>query len=80
MEKLRIVELENGQKCLAFGSKKYVEVAVQNVVNYLKKRCESLPRKCVTATSAEYCPELDTLGELKSEYATYFHSLVGILR
>ena len=46
--KLRIVELVNGQKCWAFGSKQYVEAAVQNVVDYLKKRYESLPRNCVT--------------------------------
>ena len=29
--KLKEVELENGQKCLAFGSKQYVEDAVQKV-------------------------------------------------
>ena len=29
--KLREVELENGQKCWAFGSKQYVEAAVKNV-------------------------------------------------
>ena len=46
--KLRIPKLENGQKCWAFGSKQYVEAAVQNVVDHLKKRFESLPRKCVT--------------------------------
>ena len=46
--KLRMVELKNGQKCWAFGSKQYVEAAVQNVVDYLKKRYESLPRNCVT--------------------------------
>ena len=80
MEKLRIVELENDQKCLAFESKQYVEVAVQNVVNYLKKRCESLPRKCVTPISAGYRPELDTSGELKPEDAAYFYSFVGVLR
>ena len=76
--KLRIPELENGQKCWAFGSKQYVEAAVQNIVDYLKKHCESLPRKCVTPLLAGYCPELDMSGELKPEDAAYFHSLVGV--
>ena len=78
--KLMIAELENGQKCWAFRSKQYVEASVQNVVDYLKKRCESLPRKCVTSISAGYRPELDTSGELKPEDAAYCHSLVSVLR
>ena len=36
--KLRMVELDNGQKCWAFGSKQYVEEAVQNFLDCLKKR------------------------------------------
>ena len=79
-EKPRIIELENGQKCWAFGSKQYVEAAVQNVVDYLKKHCESLPGKCATPISAGYCSGLDTSGELKLEDAACFHSLVGVLR
>ena len=43
-----MVELENGQKCWAFGSKKYVEESVQNVLNYLKKRGEGLAVRAVT--------------------------------
>ena len=72
--KLRIVELE-------FGSKQYVEAAVQNVVDYpnSKKRCESLSKKCATPISVGYCPGL-ALGELQPEDTAYFHSLVGDLR
>ena len=36
--KLHEVELENSQKCWDFGSKQYVEAAVKNVTEYLKKR------------------------------------------
>ena len=36
--KLREVRLKYGQKCWAFGSKQYIEAAVQNVVDYCKKR------------------------------------------
>ena len=40
-----MVELENGQKCWSFVSGRYVREAVQNVVNYLKKRGEGLAAK-----------------------------------
>ena len=43
-----MVELENGQKCWEFGSGQYIRDAVQNVVNYLKKRGEGLSAKDVT--------------------------------
>ena len=36
--KLREVVLENGAKAWAFGSKQYVEAAVNNVVDYLAKQ------------------------------------------
>ena len=38
--KLRVVELENGQKCWTFGSDQYVDEAVHNVLAYLNKRSE----------------------------------------
>ena len=57
--KLRMVELENGQKCWAFGSGQYVREAVQNVMNYLKKRCEGLAAKSVTPMTSGYRPEID---------------------
>ena len=40
--KLRAVEHVNGKKCWAFGSKQYVEAAVKNVTEYLKKIGEGL--------------------------------------
>ena len=52
--KLREVELENGQKCWAFGSKQYVEAAVNNVTDYLKKRGEGIATKSVTPMISGY--------------------------
>ena len=43
--KLRMVELENGPKCWAFGSGQYVGKAVHNVLAYLKKRGKGLAAK-----------------------------------
>ena len=77
--KLREVELENGQKCCAFGSKQYVEDAVKNVMEYLKKRGEGLAAKAVTPMTSGYHPDIDITPELGEEDAAYFHSLIGVL-
>ena len=63
--KLHIVELENFQKCWAFGSQQYVREAVQNVVNYLKKRGEGLAAKVLTQMASRYRPEIDITPELE---------------
>ena len=73
-------ELENDQKCWAFGSKKYVEESVQNVLNYLKKRGEGLAAKSMTPMTNGYCPEIDITPEFGTEDSAYFHSLIGVLR
>ena len=78
--KLREVELENGQRCWAFGSKQYVEAAVQNVIDYLKKREQSLPVRAPTPMSSGYRPEIGVTPELGPEDAAYYHSLIGVLR
>ena len=78
--RLRMVELDNGQRCWAFGSKQYVEEAVQNVLNHLKKQGEGLAAKAVTPMTNGYRPEIDVSPELGSEDAAYYHSLIGVLR
>ena len=77
--KLLEVELENGQKWWAFGSKQYVKAAVKNVTEYLKKRGEGLAAKAVTLMTSDYRPEIDITPELGEEDAAYFHSLIGVL-
>ena len=79
-DNLRMVELENGQKCWAFGSKQYVEAAVQNVLDYLKKRVDGLAAKAVTPMTSGYCPDIDTTPEFGSEDAAYLHFIIGVLR
>ena len=77
--KLHEVELENGHKCWAFGSKQYVEAAVKNVTDDLKKRGEGLAAKAVTPITSGYCPEIDIASELGEEDTALFHSLIGVL-
>ena len=74
------VELENGQKCWAVGSKQYVEAAFKNVTEYLNKRGEGLAAKSVTPITSGYCPEIDITPKLGEEDAAYFHYLIGVLR
>ena len=58
----------------------YVEAAVKNVTEYLKKRREGLAAKAVTPMTSGYRPESDLTPELGEEDAAYFHSLIGVLR
>ncbi len=78
--KLCEVTLENGNKAWAFGSCQYVQYAVQNVENHLAKSGEKLPDKAPTPLSSGYHPEIDVSSKLGESEASYFHSLVGVLR
>ena len=77
---MRKVELENGSSCWAFGSAQYVRAAVNNVETYLKERGGSLPARVCTPLSNGYRPELDMSEELRPDEASYYQSLIGILR
>ena len=78
--KLREVTLDNGITAWAFGSCQYVQAAVKNVEDYLTSKGEKLPYKAPTPLSSGYRPEIDVSPELGGEEASYFHSLIGVLR
>ena len=78
--KLRLVTLDNGVKAWAFGSCQYVQSAVKNVEEHLAKVGEKLPYKAPTPLSSGYRPEIDVSPELGEADASYFHSLIGVLR
>ena len=83
---VRKVELENGVEAWVFGSSQYVQAAVNNVEDYLKKREEAgdskyvLPKRATTPIKTTYRPELDVSPELGATEAAYYQSLIGILR
>ena len=80
---VRKVKLENGVECWAFGSSQYVQAAVKNVEEYLAKQVTErwkLPTKVETPLRTTYRPELDVSPELGSTEATYYMSLIGVLR
>ena len=78
--KLRKFKLDNGSEAWDFGSKQYVEEEVNNVATYLEKRNHSLDAKAPTQLSSGYFPEIDISPELEATEASYYHSLIGILR
>jgi hypothetical protein len=78
--KLREVTLENGQNAWAFGSTQYVQAAVKNVEEYLEKRGEKLQARAPTPLSSDFHPEVDVSEELGEADASYYHSLIGVLR
>lgn len=76
----REVELENGIKCWAFGSSQYCQAAVKNVEEWLSKKGRSLPKRAEAPFRNGYRPEIDVSRELVGEEASYYQSLIGILR
>ncbi len=78
--KLFQVTLDNGTRAWAFGSCQYVQTAVRNVEDHLSKSGEKLPYKAPTPLLSGYRPEIDVSPELDETEASYFHSLIGVLR
>ena len=80
---VRLVTLDNGVKCWSFSSSQYVQAAVKNVEDHLQKLQNpnwKFPKKADTPMQTSYRPELDVTPELGPNEATYFMSLIGVLR
>ena len=78
--KVRMVTMENGVHAWSFSSSQYVKAAVRNVKDRLKLQNLSLPAKANVPISTGYRPELDVSVELDSYEASYYQSLIGVLR
>ena len=81
--RVRKVVLENGAEAWAFSSSQYVQAAVKNVEDYLAKdenKRWSLPSKADTPMKSNYRAELDVSAELSPGDASYYQSLIGVLR
>ncbi len=74
------MELDNGTNCWAFGSSQYVQAAVENVKAWLAKSGRRLPKRAEAPFKSGYRPEIDVSRELAGEEASYYQSLIGILR
>ena len=78
--KVSQVTLENGNKCWSFSSSQYVQNAVKNVEEHLQKSGEKLPTRVRSPWPSNYRPESDITLELSPTKATYYQSLIGVLR
>ncbi len=54
--KLQEVIIANDQECWAWGSKQYVQAAMDNVQEYLGKRGQSFPAKAPMPMASKYYP------------------------
>jgi hypothetical protein len=78
---VRKVQLENGAEAWAYSSSQYVRAAVKNVETYLSRQTRwKLPATADTPMRTSYRPEIDVSPELEPTEASYYQSLIGILR
>jgi hypothetical protein len=79
--KLNKIVMPNGVVAWGMSSSKYVQAAVQNVQEYLKKNGDSKLKKKESSTfEATYRADIDESPVLGPETANYFQSQIGILR
>ena len=82
----RKVTLDNGVECWAFGASQYVQEAVKNVEGELERRKARgdtkyrMPSRADSPLAYGYSPELDLSPELEPADASYYQSLIDILR
>ena len=80
---IRKVKLDNGMEAWAASSSQYAQAAVRNVEEYIEKSHHKrwrIPNKVETPMRSTYRPKLDVSEELSSSDASYYQSLIGILR
>jgi hypothetical protein len=79
--KLKKTVMPNGMVAWGMSSSKYVQAAVQNVQEYLKKNGDRKLKKNASAPfEVTYRAEIDKSQVLGPEMANYFESQIGILR
>ena len=78
--KVSLVTLENGTKCWSFSSSQYVQAAVKNVEDYRTRANLGPFLKTKSPWPTNYRPESDITSELGPKEASYYQSLIGVLR
>jgi hypothetical protein len=63
--KVRKVNLANGSTAWSFSSSQYVQAAVNNVEEHLKKKMQKIPPKANAPLKTDYRPEIDLSAELE---------------
>ena len=81
--KLRNNVTSNGVECWSLSPSKYVQEACKNCREYLKENHDGkfvLPKDAANPFPVNYEPQIDTSAELDPDEASYFQSLVRIMR
>ncbi len=77
---IRVHELSSGERAWALSSDTYVKRAVAEVERELSFVGKCLKKKVVSPLASGYRPELDGSPELDEQRASYYASLMGVLR
>ena len=72
--------MSNGIECYTYSASQYIQNAGENVEEYLHGKGMKLMTKARSPLSNDYRPELDVSPELDVDEASYYHSLIGMLR
>ena len=81
--KLGKVEMPNGKTAWGMSSSKYVQESCRNCRKHLADNYDgrfTLPKLAVNPFPIGYEPELDVSAELEPEDASYYQSIIGMLR
>ena len=78
--KVSNVTLANGLTAWTFSSSQYTQSAVKNVKESLAKEGKKLPTRVRSPWPTNYRPESDVTPELSPVKASYFQSVIGVLR
>ena len=78
---LRPMKLQDGVTAWAMNSSKYVQAAVRNVKDFIKRTYpgRSLPKRVTAPFPTGYVLELDVTPELNVDHATSYQSQIGVL-
>ena len=76
--KIGKLELRNGVKAFYFSMLQYVQEAIKNAEKHMAQK--NINKRASTLIITNYSPELDGSDELDEIEATYYQSLIGILR
>ena len=78
--KLIYMQLHNGILAWSMSPSKYVQEAVRICKKYAVIEGYKLPKSADNQFKSDYCPELDVSLVLGPDEASYYQSLIGVMR
>jgi len=81
--KLKRVQVDNGVWCWSLSPSKYIQESVRNCENHLKDNFDgkySFTKNAPNPFNLGYDPDMDTTPALDPEAASYYNSIIGMMR